>query len=69
MVYPVNEAADGLLPALKRICDEACSAAEKGYSLVILSDRKAGRDYIPVRYSTNHLFNFGLVSYLFHLKF
>ena len=49
MVYPVKEGADGLLPALKRICDEACSAAENGYALVILSDKKASRDYIPVR--------------------
>ncbi|XP_055950740.1 uncharacterized protein LOC129984806 isoform X1 [Argiope bruennichi] len=48
IVYPVHEAADGLLPALKKIREEACSAAENGYSLVILSDRKAGRDYIPV---------------------
>lgn len=48
MVYPAEERASGLLPALKRIRSEACSAAESGYTLVILSDRKAGRDYIPV---------------------
>ncbi|KAG8184761.1 hypothetical protein JTE90_019357 [Oedothorax gibbosus] len=48
IVYPVNEAAEGLLPALNKIREEACAAAENGYSLVILSDRKAGRDYIPV---------------------
>ncbi|XP_071038942.1 uncharacterized protein [Parasteatoda tepidariorum] len=48
IVYPVGEKAKGLLPALNKIREEACAAAEQGYSLVILSDRKAGRDYIPV---------------------
>lgn len=45
----MDEAAQGLLPALNKIREEACAAAENGYSLVVLSDRKAGRDYIPVR--------------------
>ncbi|XP_064488829.1 uncharacterized protein LOC135400829 isoform X2 [Ornithodoros turicata] len=48
IVFPVREGNAGLLPAIDRICREACEAAKKGYTLVILSDRNGGRDYIPV---------------------
>ncbi|KAK7486587.1 hypothetical protein BaRGS_00022112, partial [Batillaria attramentaria] len=48
IVYPVGDGADGLLPALKRICGEAAIAASSGYKLIILSDRKADPQNVPV---------------------
>ena len=48
IVYPVEEGADGFLPAIKRICLEAAEAANSGYKLIILSDRKAGPGLVPV---------------------
>jgi len=36
-----------LLQCLDRVCREAEQAIERGYSLLILSDRKAGKDRIP----------------------
>jgi hypothetical protein len=47
-VYAANEGADGLLPALKRICQQAADAARKDYKLIILSDRIAGPEWVPV---------------------
>lgn len=43
-----NEGVDGLLAALDRICREAESAIDEGYSLVILSDRAIGPDRVPL---------------------
>ena len=48
IVYPVQEGADGFLPAIKRICREAAEAARNEYKLIILSDRKAGPGLVPV---------------------
>ena len=48
IVYPVQEGADGFLPAIKRICREAAEAARSEYKLIILSDRKAGPGLVPV---------------------
>ena len=48
ITYPRSEGADGLRPALERICSEAEQAIENGFSLVILSDRATGPDRIPV---------------------
>jgi glutamate synthase (NADPH/NADH) large chain len=46
--YPVRSGAEGLVAALDRICDETDRAIAEGYSLVILSDREAGRNAIPL---------------------
>jgi len=43
-----DEGAAGLLPALERISEEAESAIDEGYSLVVLSDRKISADRVPV---------------------
>ena len=51
IVYPEEEGADGLLPALKRICQESAEAARSGYKLIILSDRKASPEMVPVRWA------------------
>ncbi|XP_022241836.1 putative glutamate synthase [NADPH] [Limulus polyphemus] len=48
IVYPVSEGGAGLLPAINRICYEACSAAQEGYTVVVLSDMMVSRDHIPV---------------------
>ena len=50
IVYPVTLGKSGLLISLNRICEEAVQAAEDGYTLVILSDRKAGKEFVPIRY-------------------
>ncbi len=46
--YPVRSGKSGLISALDRICNEAEQAIREGYSLVILSDREAGRSAIPI---------------------
>jgi glutamate synthase (NADPH/NADH) large chain len=43
-----SEGAEGLEPALQRIRQEAEQAVDEGYSLIVLTDRAAGRDRIPV---------------------
>lgn len=48
IVYSVDDGEDGLLPAIKRICQEAAEAASSGYKLLILSDRKASHSMVPV---------------------
>ncbi|XP_075752251.1 uncharacterized protein LOC119174150 isoform X2 [Rhipicephalus microplus] len=48
IVFSASEGGPGLLNAIRRICDEACTAAKYGYTLIVLSDRKAGKDFIPV---------------------
>jgi glutamate synthase (NADPH/NADH) len=49
-VFPIIDGKSGLLKALDRICVEACDAAKQGYTIVVLSDRKAGPKFVPVRY-------------------
>uniref|UniRef100_A0A1I7SQC1 glutamate synthase (NADH) n=1 Tax=Bursaphelenchus xylophilus TaxID=6326 RepID=A0A1I7SQC1_BURXY len=46
--YPVRHGPHGLLPALDRICSEACAAALDGFQIIILSDRGVSKDQIPV---------------------
>ena len=47
-VFPAQEEEEGLERALKRLCLEAEQAAEEGKFLIVLSDRKAGREHVPV---------------------
>ncbi|VDK48783.1 unnamed protein product [Anisakis simplex] len=47
-VYPSRHDAKGLLPALDRICSEACAAALDGYQMIVLSDRKVSRELVPI---------------------
>jgi glutamate synthase (NADPH) large chain len=46
--WPKAEGVKGLLPAIERICREAESAIDEGYALVVLSDRAAGPDRVPI---------------------
>jgi glutamate synthase (NADPH/NADH) large chain len=48
ITWPRIEGAEGLEPALQRIRQEAEQAVDEGYSLVVLTDRAAGKDRIPV---------------------
>ncbi|KAK7070468.1 hypothetical protein SK128_010174 [Halocaridina rubra] len=48
ITYPVSEGVPGLVPALDRIAAEACRAAKDGYQLLVLSDRLAGPERLPV---------------------
>jgi len=48
MVYPAGEGADGMSPALERLCHAAEQAVLAGYNILILSDRNTNRDYIPI---------------------
>jgi glutamate synthase (NADPH/NADH) large chain len=43
-----SEGTKGFLPALERVCREAESAIDEGYSLVVLSDRETGAGRIPI---------------------
>uniref|UniRef100_A0A915C1J2 glutamate synthase (NADH) n=1 Tax=Parascaris univalens TaxID=6257 RepID=A0A915C1J2_PARUN len=47
-VYPTRHGAKGLLPALDRICSEACAAALDGFQMIVLSDRKVSRELVPI---------------------
>ena len=48
ITYPRSEGADGLAPALNRICQEVEQAIADGYSIAVLSDRNVSGDRIPV---------------------
>ncbi|MFW2389159.1 MAG: glutamate synthase large subunit, partial [Polyangiales bacterium] len=48
ITWPRSEGPAGLEPALDRIRREAEQAVDDGYSLVVLTDRPAGADRIPV---------------------
>ncbi|WP_455382815.1 glutamate synthase large subunit [Salinispira pacifica] len=48
ITYPVEQGAAGLRECLERICSEAESAIAEGYGMVILTDRAAGRERVPV---------------------
>ena len=46
--WPVAEQADGLERAIDRVCDEASVALAAGANIIILSDRSAGPDRVPI---------------------
>ncbi|MBK1717419.1 glutamate synthase large subunit [Thiocystis violacea] len=48
MVYPATEGAEGMGPALDRLCDQAEQAVLAGYNILILSDRDTNRDHVPI---------------------
>jgi len=48
ITWPRSEGRAGMTGALDRVCAEAESAIDEGYSLVILSDRAVGRDRVPL---------------------
>jgi glutamate synthase (NADPH/NADH) large chain len=48
ITYPVANGADGMNNALKHLCSAAHEAVEKGFNILILSDRKVSRDRIAI---------------------
>ncbi|XP_071818623.1 uncharacterized protein [Apostichopus japonicus] len=48
MTFPVTDGAGGLIPAIDRICADCSRGVEEGYRLLVLSDRQAGQDRVPV---------------------
>jgi glutamate synthase (NADPH/NADH) large chain len=48
ITYPKTEGVMGLEPALQRICEEATAAIEGGHQIIVLSDRNAGSDRVPI---------------------
>ncbi|KAJ8958827.1 hypothetical protein NQ318_019589 [Aromia moschata] len=47
ITFPASEGVPGFLKKLQSICDEA-DEASKGHQIIILSDRLAGKDRVPV---------------------
>ena len=48
ITYPKTEGVMGLEPALKRICEESTTAIEEGRQIIVLSDRNAEADRVPI---------------------
>ncbi len=46
--WPVAEGADGMAPALDRLCRAATEAVEAGHNILILSDRATSAERIPI---------------------
>jgi glutamate synthase (NADPH/NADH) large chain len=47
-VWPADRGAAGLAPALADLCEQAEKAVREGINIIILSDRNAGSDRIPI---------------------
>lgn len=39
---------NGLITALNKICREAAEAAKNGSQLIVLSDKRAGKELVPI---------------------
>ena len=48
VTYDSARGAEGMKPALDRLCDRAEEAVAAGYNIIILSDRQVGPDRIPI---------------------
>ena len=48
ITYPAEAGADWMESALSGICDQAEKAVNKGYNIIVLSDRWLGADRIPI---------------------
>src|SRR5205814_9994319 len=46
--WPAEEGVEGLEHALARLCREASAALERGDNILILSDRAAGSERVPI---------------------
>src|ERR1700716_792609 len=46
--WPASEGADGMMPALDRLCCEATEAVLAGHNILILSDRATAADRVPI---------------------
>ncbi|MEM7749255.1 MAG: glutamate synthase large subunit, partial [Pseudomonadota bacterium] len=48
ITYPAEAGADWMESALDTVCSQAETAVEKGYNIIVLSDRWVGADRIPI---------------------
>jgi glutamate synthase (NADPH/NADH) large chain len=48
ITYPSEQSAKGMTDALNRLCERAEGAVRGGYNIIVLSDRQAGPDRIPI---------------------
>jgi glutamate synthase (NADPH/NADH) large chain len=48
ITWPREQGAEGMLPALRAVCEQAEQAIDEGYSLVVLSDRAMGRERVAI---------------------
>ncbi len=48
ITWPAADGADGLGPALERVCAEADAALERGANILILSDRAVSEERVPI---------------------
>jgi glutamate synthase (NADPH) large chain len=46
--YPAEQGAPGMKEALARLCERAEGAVRSGYNIIVLSDRQAGAERIPI---------------------
>ncbi len=46
--WPAGEGAEGIVPALERLCREATEAVEAGHNILILSDRATSAERAPI---------------------
>src|SRR6266478_2898375 len=46
--WPASEGADGMMPALDRLCREATEAVLAGHNILILSDRATAAERVPI---------------------
>jgi glutamate synthase domain-containing protein 2/glutamate synthase domain-containing protein 1/glutamate synthase domain-containing protein 3 len=46
--WPAAQGADGIVPALDRLCREATEAVEAGHNILILSDRATSAERVPI---------------------
>jgi glutamate synthase domain-containing protein 2/glutamate synthase domain-containing protein 1/glutamate synthase domain-containing protein 3 len=46
--WPAAEGADGMAPAVERLCREATDAVEAGHNILILSDRATSDERVPI---------------------
>lgn len=49
-MYSVNEDIDGMVSAIDSICQKAAQAALDDYQLIVLSDKRAGKRLVPIRW-------------------
>ena len=50
ITFSKDEGLKGLLPTIDRVCAESAIAVADGYSIIVLSDKTAGKDFVPIRY-------------------
>jgi len=46
--FPADQGVGGLEPAVAHLCAEAEAAVRRGYNIIILSDRRASADQVPI---------------------